>query len=503
MIYPDPDFRNGVMIKERIENILFLGNSITRHGLASYWWGVWGMAADSRDRDYVHLFVKSLKGQGIKVEFEVYNFFAWEGMAHDRAEALQLLTPKLSENLTLVVCQLGENIQSAEGLVEDYVEMFAFIGKQAPNAKILMISPFWPMPEVADAARLAAEKTGTTFVDITSLWGKQEFMCPKGYEVSGDDGNRHKVHHQGVLSHPGPKGHAEIAHRLMAAWEGTRIVDKTETARMSTLLHDSGSYEEIRPKLLEQGRVDRGASHRDIQHVIDGLWAYREQAVSEGEFDTHIFRQQMEKVFDESGYRQKLLNKKTEILIITDGGVGDFINLSASLREIRRIYEGAHITLLCSARVKALAEACPYVDELHLNSKNFNGGDFLAVYDWNIDFVTRLLCHRFDMAFVFGTYPSAYLLAYMSGAKERISYGKENHMCQGHPYAGIYPAMVELLTIQLPYMVQSTNAVDGYLGILDNFLHAPVKNRNIEVWCLPEDVAEFSKIIDRKFENNA
>ena len=268
---------------------------------------------------------------------------------------------------------------------------------------------------------------------------------------------------------------------------------------MGTLPYAQESYEEVHPKLSEQELVYRGANHQDVQHVIEGLRAYREQAVAEGRFETHIFQQQMEKAFEESGYRQQTLNKKTEILIITDSGVGDFINLSASLREIRRIYEDAHITLVCYTRAKALAEACPYVDELHLNSRNFNWGDFLAAYDWNTDFVTRLLRHRFDMAFVFGTYPSAYLLAYMSGAKERISYGKENHMCQGHPYAGAYPAMAELLTIQLPDVVRSANAVDGYLGILDNFLHAPVKNRNIEVWCLPGEAAELAEIIDRKF----
>ena len=176
------------MAKEKMENILFLGNSITRHGLASYWWGEWGMAADSRDRDYVHLFVKSLERQGLKVEYEAYNFFAWEGMAHDRAEALQLLESKLSDNLTLVVCQMGENIQSAEGLVEDYVEMLAFIENRAPNAKRLVIGPFWPKPEVANAVRLVADRAGVPFVDLTALWGKQEFMCPAGYEVSGDDG---------------------------------------------------------------------------------------------------------------------------------------------------------------------------------------------------------------------------------------------------------------------------------------------------------------------------
>ena len=29
-----------------------IGNSITRHSLSSYWWGDWGMAASTKDKDY-------------------------------------------------------------------------------------------------------------------------------------------------------------------------------------------------------------------------------------------------------------------------------------------------------------------------------------------------------------------------------------------------------------------------------------------------------------------
>ena len=212
--------REDIIVKERQEKILFLGNSITRHGLASYWWGDWGMAAENHDRDYVHLFLHALEDFGIKAAFEAFNFYAWEGMAHDRAEALQLIDQKLSEDLTLVVLQLGENIQSAQGLENDYAELLDFIKSRVPNVKILSIGPFWPMIEVNESEKKAADKAGVPFVDLSSLWDKEEFMCPSGYSVMGDDGEKHLVHHQGVLRHPGPKGHAEISRRLLETWGG-------------------------------------------------------------------------------------------------------------------------------------------------------------------------------------------------------------------------------------------------------------------------------------------
>lgn len=61
------------------------------------------------------------------------------------------------------LCQLGENIQSAEGLVEDYVEMLAFIEKRAPNAKRLVIGSF------------AYGKTGTIDVRIKIEQAKENY----------------------------------------------------------------------------------------------------------------------------------------------------------------------------------------------------------------------------------------------------------------------------------------------------------------------------------------
>jgi hypothetical protein len=46
----------------RVERVLFLGNSITRHGPAPKigWTGDWGMAASARDKDYAHLVAAGL-----------------------------------------------------------------------------------------------------------------------------------------------------------------------------------------------------------------------------------------------------------------------------------------------------------------------------------------------------------------------------------------------------------------------------------------------------------
>lgn len=52
-------------------NLLFIGNSITKHGKCSYWPGEWGMAASSPENDYVHLLVNKLRKSGQHVEYRI------------------------------------------------------------------------------------------------------------------------------------------------------------------------------------------------------------------------------------------------------------------------------------------------------------------------------------------------------------------------------------------------------------------------------------------------
>ena len=44
-------------------------------------------------------------------------------------------------------------------------------------------------------------------------------MCPDDYTVEGEDGSIHMVEHRGGKMHPSDKGHAELAKRLLQAWE--------------------------------------------------------------------------------------------------------------------------------------------------------------------------------------------------------------------------------------------------------------------------------------------
>ena len=130
----------------------------------------------------------------------------------------------------------------------------------------------------------------------------------------------------------------------------------------------------------------------------------------------------IEASFKEFGYRDIEIKEKYKILIITDSGVGDFIQASSSIKEIRRMYPGAYITLVMHPRGVNLADACPYVDEVHAINLTGEGTALLDQILYIIEFTKEnLLYSKIDIAFCLGTYFCSVLLAYMSGARRGIA----------------------------------------------------------------------------------
>jgi len=61
----DSDKYVSITRREGARKVLFFGNSITRHAPKADigWTGDWGMAASSRDKDYVHLVHRAMEEQ--------------------------------------------------------------------------------------------------------------------------------------------------------------------------------------------------------------------------------------------------------------------------------------------------------------------------------------------------------------------------------------------------------------------------------------------------------
>ena len=222
-----------------------------------------------------------------------------------------------------------------------------------------------------------------------------------------------------------------------------------------------------------------------INTVITALEEYGEYMKITKRFSVETLMRKLEPIHIENYEKRK--NEVPRILVIHGGGVGDFVLFSATLREIRRIYEGAYITLLVCTSALDLAETCPYVNAV-INCDFLHDiyTDNPICYDKCAEFIRRNFTETFDISFNYSCCFSGCLLAYMSGARTRFLYidswyWELFNLQIAYGYA-------EALSTELPpRQTYSPHVVDLYLSVLDNMLHTFVTNREIEVWHAPED----------------
>ena len=231
--------------------------------------------------------------------------------------------------------------------------------------------------------------------------------------------------------------------------------------------------------------MEQDATQEWISILIKQFKKYFEINTLRKNFKPDKMKTFMEPWFDKEVYRQYVFNNEpvksaTSILILQDSSaIGDFISFTSSVRELRRIYKDAHITLLVAEAVVSLAENCPYVDEILTVNRNYDPNDLKSVYMYNLSMAEKIMHRRYDIAFAFsfGEASSTILLSYMAGAKEIIS----NPM-------GLNMQFKSLLTIPAKRCLHGFHAVDDCLSCIDYLLRAPVFDRHPEVWCDAEDI---------------
>jgi alpha-galactosidase len=196
------------------KKVLFLGNSITKHGPKADidWSGNWGMAASAEAKDYVHVFTKSLSDkQGSIPEILVKNIADFE-RAHQGYDFAKKLKEAIDFQADLIVLAISENVpamKTAEEKTQFQADVTALLKSLQGNHKptILVRSCFWPEAAKDWALRGACDAVSGVYVDISAL-GKDK----KSFAHS-----ERPFKHVGVANHPGDKGMAAIAAALVQA----------------------------------------------------------------------------------------------------------------------------------------------------------------------------------------------------------------------------------------------------------------------------------------------
>lgn len=193
--------------------VLFVGNSITRHGPAPEqlgWSGDWGMAASSADRDYVHLTAAALKKKWGSLDYCVTQAADWERNYTDRDLLNRQYHAAREFCADIVVIRLGENVIretfDPEGFTAAYCDMVRFFSPKE-DAVVVLTDLYWAHDGINRAIHEAAARLKLRYIPMGDL-GENDAMSAKGL-----------FRHEGVAGHPGDSGMKEISDRILAFLE--------------------------------------------------------------------------------------------------------------------------------------------------------------------------------------------------------------------------------------------------------------------------------------------
>ncbi len=224
------------------------------------------------------------------------------------------------------------------------------------------------------------------------------------------------------------------------------------------------------------------------QKIYEGLMAYREAHKQEQGFVAKELVSHMEPIFRENGFRRDMNPAaRQHILVLRDDAAGDFVLSSAFLRELRRIYPAAHITLFASVRNKELAQCCPYIDNILLNDIESPGNDFWTMFPAVARYVVeQFVPYHFDLAFSgrLGVRSADVVLMYLSGANCRVAYTQDRPIAPGK--IGTI-GWNEMLSVAVPFVNKLQSDADRDIFMLEYLLKLPIADRHLEVWTLTED----------------
>lgn len=201
--------------------IMFVGNSITRHGVADQigWHWDFGMAASAKEKDYVHLVIKEVQKTHPDAAFCLCQVAEWERNYKTDADVLPLFEEGRNFNADVIVMRIIENVtytpedketfQGAYGRLMDYLN-------PKKKAKFLITTGFWKH-KGDEAIREFAKKNGLLLQELGDL-GEQDEMKALG-----------RFEHHGVSVHPGDLGMEHIARRICDGLEQLQVLPHHST----------------------------------------------------------------------------------------------------------------------------------------------------------------------------------------------------------------------------------------------------------------------------------
>ena len=196
--------------------VLFVGNSITRHGIAHDigWHNDWGMAASSKDKDYVHQLMSKMDSVQKDVAYCICQVASWERGYKEGTEKFYGVYRSAHDfKADIIVLRFIENCSfnewDSEIFKSELEKLLAYLNPSG-DAKTVITTGFWHHCG-DEAIREFAEERGIPLAELGDLGEMDEMKAIGLFE------------HGGVANHPGDLGMKKIAERIWAK------IDENET----------------------------------------------------------------------------------------------------------------------------------------------------------------------------------------------------------------------------------------------------------------------------------
>ncbi len=188
------------------KRIMFVGNSITLHGVNKDigWFGEWGMAASSKENDYVHQIISRMSTVDADAAYCLCQVSQWERDYLNGKDYFYLYETAREFNADIIVTRFIENCPK-DGLEENVFkermnDLICYLNNTG-KAKIIVTTGFWK--NSGDIALINyAKENNFPLIEMGDLGEKQEMKAIGLFE------------HLGVANHPGDLGMKTIAERI-------------------------------------------------------------------------------------------------------------------------------------------------------------------------------------------------------------------------------------------------------------------------------------------------
>lgn len=218
-VYKKKTYTCRVRVSKKTYYYLAIGNSLTFHPKCSFWWGDYGMAASSPEKDFMHQVGAKLSGPGVSVEETFLSLARWETEPQNRNRILKEMESMLDARWDVITVQAGDGVRSLYGFERDLSRLLKYVQKKNPKTELVVVGNFWTDSHIFAQSEMIKKRVCAQakipYADLAGIANNPAYQRGMGAIIYDASGIPHQVQEMSVARHPNDAGMAHIADQIV------------------------------------------------------------------------------------------------------------------------------------------------------------------------------------------------------------------------------------------------------------------------------------------------